>query len=110
MKSSFTARRVQPWNVKRGRKPEAGKNVVDLVDVAVDEDVLPRDEHLVEDEDRVVLVQPAGQRVVERAAHHRGRASAYDGRQISFTPGASIGTVKTSANSFVLIGEARSGR
>ena len=25
-KSSFTAKRVQPWNVKRGMNPEAGKN------------------------------------------------------------------------------------
>jgi hypothetical protein len=37
---------------------------------AVGEHVLPRDQHAVHDQDRVVLVQAAGQRVVERAAHH----------------------------------------
>jgi hypothetical protein len=30
MKSSLTAKRVQPWNVKRGMKPEAGKNMLAL--------------------------------------------------------------------------------
>src|SRR6185437_14109689 len=43
----------------------------DLVDVAVREDVLPRHQHLVEYDDRVVLVQAAGKRIIERAAHHR---------------------------------------
>ena len=27
MKSSFTARRVHPWNMKRGRKPDRGKKL-----------------------------------------------------------------------------------
>ena len=30
MKSSFTASRVQPWNMKRGRKPERGKKLLTL--------------------------------------------------------------------------------
>ena len=30
----------------------------------------------------------------------------YDGRQSSFTPGASVGTMQTNANGFVLIGSA----
>ena len=50
----------------------AGKEVVGLVQIAIDEQVLPRHEHLVQDEDRVVLVQARGQRIVERAAQRRG--------------------------------------
>src|SRR5439155_677005 len=30
MKSSLTARRVQPWSIARGRKPDPGKNVFDF--------------------------------------------------------------------------------
>ena len=56
-----------------GNEAGVGEEVVRLLDVAVDEHVLPRHEHAVEDEDRVVLVEPAGQRIVERAAHHLGR-------------------------------------
>ena len=55
------------------QEPRAREEVVHLVDVAVGEDVLPRHEHLVEDEDRVVLVHPARERVVERRPHHRRR-------------------------------------
>ena len=29
-KSSFTARRVQPWSIARGKNPECWKNVFDL--------------------------------------------------------------------------------
>jgi len=31
MKSSFTARRVQPWNMARAKKPEPWKNVFELL-------------------------------------------------------------------------------
>ena len=72
MKSSFTASRVQPWSSARGRKPVRGKKLLAFSMSRVDEHVLPGHEHVVHDEDRVVLVEPAGQRVVERAAHHRG--------------------------------------
>ena len=50
----------------------AREEVVGLLDVGVDEDVLPGHQHLVHDEDRVVLVEPRRQRVVERAAHDGG--------------------------------------
>ena len=55
-----------------GNEARVGEEVVGLLDVAIDEHVLPRDQHPVEDEDCVVLVQTAGQRVVERTAHHLG--------------------------------------
>ena len=53
-------------------KAAAREEGVGLLDIAKDEDVLPGDEHLVHDEDRVVLVEAARQRIVERAAEHGG--------------------------------------
>ena len=49
---------------------EAGSAVerVGSLDIAVDQHILPGDERLVEDQDRVVLVEPARQRIIERAA------------------------------------------
>ena len=56
-------------------RQEAGarEEVVGLVEIAIDEDVLPGDEHLVHDEHSVVLVETRGERIVEGAAHHRRR-------------------------------------
>jgi hypothetical protein len=70
MNSSFTARRVHPWKAleKTGLRAE----LLYLAEAAVDEHVLPRDQHLIQDENGVVLVQPRGQRVIEWAAHRRG--------------------------------------
>ena len=51
-------------------KARAREEVVGLLHVAVDEHVLPGHEDLVHDEDGVVLVQPAGERIVEGAAQH----------------------------------------
>jgi hypothetical protein len=48
------------------------EEVVSEIDVAVDEHVLPGDEGVVQDEHGVVLVEAAGERVVERGAHHGG--------------------------------------
>ncbi len=55
-------------------RQEAGarEEVVDLVDVAVSEHVLPWHQHFVEYDDRIVFVQPARERIVERAAHSSG--------------------------------------
>ena len=50
------------------QKARARKEVVRLLDVGVDEHVFPGHEHVVHHEDRVVLVQAAGQRIVEGAA------------------------------------------
>ena len=52
---------------------EAGARIEaqDLVGVAVDQHVLPGDQHLVQHEDRVVLVEPRGQRVVIGRAEPR---------------------------------------
>ena len=60
----------QPGGAVHGEpRHEAGvvEEGVRLVQVAVDEDVLPRDQCLVEHDDRVVLVHPARQGIVERA-------------------------------------------
>ena len=73
MKSSFTASRVQPCSSARGRKPVCGKKLFALSHVAVAEHVLPGHQHLVHDEHGIVLVDARGQRIVERAAHHRRR-------------------------------------
>jgi hypothetical protein len=50
----------------------AREKIVGLVDIGISEHVLPRNEHLIHDEDRVVLIDSARQRVVERAAEHSG--------------------------------------
>ncbi len=54
-------------------RQEAGarKEIIGLLDVAIDEDVLPGHQHLVHDEHGVVLVDPARQRIVEGRTHHR---------------------------------------
>ena len=66
MKSSLTDKRTQPWKVKPFRKPGLRVEFPQHLDVAVHEHVLPRDERVVEDEDGVVLVETAGQGIVER--------------------------------------------
>ena len=60
--------------VEHEARQEAGtrEEVVDLVDIAIGEHVFPRNENLVEYDDRVVLIEPAGQRIIEGAAHRRG--------------------------------------
>ena len=42
-----------------GRKPERGKKLFTLVDVAVGEHILPRDKNLIEDDDRIVFIEAA---------------------------------------------------
>ena len=61
--------------MKHEARQEAGarEEVIDLIDIAVGEHVFPRHENFVENDDRVVFVQPAGERVIERAAHRRRR-------------------------------------
>ena len=58
--------------LKARHEAAAREEGVGLFHVAIDEDVLPRHEDVIHDEDRVVLVEAARQRVVERAAEHRG--------------------------------------
>ncbi len=64
------------------------EEAVGLVEIAIDKDVLPGNEHIVHDEDRVVLVEAARQRVIERTAEHGGAllvrhaADKFDARRI----------------------------
>ena len=50
-------------------KARAGEEGVGLVHIAVDKQILPRDEHVVQNQDGVVFVQTRGQGIVKRAAH-----------------------------------------
>ena len=61
--------------VEHRARQEAGarEEHVRLLHVFVHEDVLPRHQRVVENEDGVVLVHPARERIVEGAAHHVGR-------------------------------------
>ena len=78
MKSSFTASRVQPCTTNARQEAGAREEVVRLLDVAVDEHVLPGHEHVVHDEHGVVLVEPAGERLIERARPSRRRVISYE--------------------------------
>ncbi|PTQ50700.1 MAG: hypothetical protein HSCHL_1196 [Hydrogenibacillus schlegelii] len=53
-------------------KPGEREEGVDLFHVAVDEDVLPRDQDLVKHQDRIVLIQAAGERIIKGTAGHGG--------------------------------------
>ena len=66
-KSKSTASRVQPCSSARQMNPAQVVGAGNL-DVPVDEEVLPRDERVLEHEHSVVLVEPARERIVERAA------------------------------------------
>ena len=55
-------------------------------DIAMDEHVFPRNEDIVEDEDRVVLVEPGRERIVEGRAH-RGRLHLVRAAAEEFYPG-----------------------
>ncbi len=48
----------------------SGEEVVRFLHVPVDEHVLPGHEHVVHDEHRVVLIETARERLIERARHH----------------------------------------
>ena len=90
-------------------RPEPGvrrKAAPGLLCIAVDEDVLPGNEGTVENEDGVVLVEAARERVVEGAATVVAATSSYDARASSLTPGALIGAMKITENSGFWIGRA----
>ena len=53
-------------------EPATREERVGFFEVAVNKDVLPGHENFIHDEDRVILVEAARQRVVERAAEHSG--------------------------------------
>ena len=52
-----------------GEEPGLGKEGLELLQIAVQQHVFPRNERVVEDEDGVVLVEAGRQRIVERRAH-----------------------------------------
>ena len=57
----------RPFEEARAREEAVGR-----IDIAIEEDVFPRHQHLVEDEDRVVLIEARGERIVEGRAVTRG--------------------------------------
>src|SRR5262249_48343783 len=62
-----TCMQLSPWHKAAAREESVG-----LIDVTENKDVLPRNQDIVHDEDRVVLVETTRQRIVERAAEHCG--------------------------------------
>src|SRR5208282_1525429 len=50
-----------------------GKEIVSCLHISVDKHVFPRDECSVQNENRIVLVQPAGERVIKRTSYDVGR-------------------------------------
>src|SRR5262249_27953610 len=88
-KSSFTANRVQPSQ---------------FLHVTVQQDVFPRDQHVVENEDGVILVEARGQRIVVLPT--KFAIISYEARQSNFTPGAFIGAMNMMARSVSCVGTA----
>ncbi len=70
-KVEFYGEARAPVHAKARDESRQREVAVGLVEIAIEEDVLPGHEHLVEHQDRVVLVEPRGERVVEGAPHHR---------------------------------------
>src|SRR6266511_553205 len=65
----------QPRGAVEGEAVQEARNreeVRDLLEVAVDQDVLPGDQYVVQHQYGIVFVEPAGERVVKGATHHRG--------------------------------------
>ena len=96
----------EPGAALHQRTPDEAGQVVrgrDL-EVAVDQEVLPRDQRVLEDEHGVVLVEAAGERVVERAADGRGRELVRRPADQLRMFGSSSGAKKESAYSPFLIG------
>src|ERR1051325_5335418 len=69
MKSSFTANRTTV-QLETGDKAASRKEGVSLLDVTVNENVLPGHKHVVHHKNRVILVKPARQWIIERTAEH----------------------------------------
>src|ERR1700727_4106134 len=61
--------------LEHGPEDEAGphEEVQHAGGIAIDEDVLPRDKNLVQNEDRIVLIEARRQRIVERRTVAPGR-------------------------------------
>ena len=73
MKSSFTAKPRAALHGEAVDEARARIELLQALDVAMDEHVLPGDEGVVEHEDGVVLVEAAGQRIVPRRSGRGGR-------------------------------------
>ena len=61
--------------MQHGAGEEAGlrEEIVGGIDIAIDKDILPRDESVLQHKDGVVFIEAAGEGIVKRGAHHRGR-------------------------------------
>jgi len=72
MKIEFDREPCAAMQLEPRHEAAAREEGVGLLDIAADKDVLPRNEYVFHDEDRVILVEPARKRVIERATEHRG--------------------------------------
>ena len=68
MKSSLTARRVQPCKSEAVEEPRARIEALEPLHVAMNDDILPRNERVIEYEDGVVLVETRRERIIPRGA------------------------------------------
>ena len=103
MKSSLTARRVQPWKVNRGRKPDCGKKAL----------ILSTSPYMKTFSQGTSTLSKTKMVSFSSIRDESGKSNGLpitaacwvnEERQISLMPGASIGTVQMSANSFFVIG------
>jgi hypothetical protein len=53
-------------------EPAPREEIIGLLEIAVDEDILPWNQNLFENQDRVIFIEAARQRIIERRSRNRG--------------------------------------
>src|SRR4029079_1205839 len=97
MKSSFTARRVQPCTTKRGRKPVRGKKLLAF-------STSPKTNTFSHGTNTLSMMNTASfssrrdDQGWSNGLDITAAVISYDVRQRNFTPGALVGTMNTNAN------------